>query len=310
MKKLVAFVLLGCSLACSGFIGLDLRPSFSFEIFSSPYYRILNKKQAPAANAKIGFVPVMLDARAARNLTFKDAWTQPLLQAMTRFTRDSLKLAEVNVETNKLTDAPDIFLGSVLQGERPHYILADCPDPKSSPEYCLKIGGQAGSKAWMEKLKAAMAKQGLDYALILQLGEGYIYPNGQMKKLNRMIETRKAPQAGLDMGTNYWLPMSQKWVATNKPIDVLFMKGMLVTKEGKVLRLGAEGITAASKAHFLEQVVNISHEFSEEELNAVENNVRREDLPGQPVSWQVAARQLVQTLSASNLNTSGGYIQQ
>jgi hypothetical protein len=155
-----------------------------------------------------------------------------------------------------------------------------------------------------------MAARNLDYLLVFQLGEGYIYPNGKMKKVNAMVETRKAPQAGLDMGTDFWLPMSQKLVATNKPIDVLFVKGMLLDKERKALRLGAEGITAASKASFMEQVVNISHEFSEAELNEIEKELRRNDLPEQPLNWQVAVQNLVKTLTNANLKTSAGYIQQ
>lgn len=311
MKRIFVATLLFVSIAFSGFIGLDLRPSFSYEIFRSPYYRI-EKKNAPLAGAKVGFVPVFLDARAQVNPTFSDARMPQLLQALNRFVTDSLNLSPLQLPVYSVPPTqdqlPDIFLGSILQGQRPLYITTDCAQAKESPEYCVRIAGQLGSKAWMEQLKNTMAKQQLDYTIVLQLGEGYLYPNGKIKKVNAVVETRHAPPAGLDMGTNFWLPMSQKLVATNKPIDVLFVKGFLIGKDGKVARFGAEGITAASKAHFLEQVVNISHEFSEAELNAVENEVRRDDLPAKPLSWQVATRNLVSTLTDANLKTSGGYV--
>src|SRR5688572_30310209 len=309
MKKIFIASLLIISATFSGFIGLDLRPSFSYEIFRSPYYRIV-KKNAPLAGAKVGFVAATLDARAAVNPTFTDARMPQLLQAVTRFAQDSLKLKMAPVTTQKQADLPDLFLGSVLQGQRPLYITTDCAQGNESPEYCVRIAGQLGSKAWMQSLLAEMNKQQLDYAIVLQLGEGYIYPNGKMKKVNAVVETRHAPQAGLDMGTNFWLPMSQKLVATNKPIDVLFVKGFLIGKDGKVARFGAEGITAASKARFLEQAVNISYEFSEAELNAVENDLRRDDLPNKPLNWQMATRNLVKTLTDANLQTSGGYVKQ
>jgi hypothetical protein len=309
MKKIAVFALLLLAGISSAFTGLDLRPSFAYEIFSSPYYRIL-KKTMPAANARIGFVPVSLDARALEVPTYKDSQIPSLLNAMTAFAQDSLRLQKLHVSAAKPTDAPDIFLGSILQGQPPQYLTLDCASAKESPEYCLRIAGQAGSKAWMQQLLAEMAKQNLDYALVLQLGEGYIYPNGKMRKVNALVETRHAPQAALDMGTDFWVPMSQKLVATNKPIDVLFIKGLLIGKDGKIIRAGGEGITAASKAKFLEQVVNISHEFSEAELNSVEHELRRDDLPGKPLNWQAASRQLVKTLTNSNLATSGGYIKQ
>ncbi|KAA9339965.1 hypothetical protein [Adhaeribacter soli] len=307
MKKILLTSLLLCGFLFTGFIGLDLRPSFSYEIFRSPYYRLI-RKTAPAANAQIGFVAATLDARAMENPTFKDARMPALLEAINQYVQDSLSLQPLNISTPKLIDGPDIFLGSVLQGQRPLYITADCPQEKESPEYCIRLAGQLGNKAWMQQLQEQISKNNLDYALVLQIGEGYLYPNGKMKRVNALIEKRSAPQAGLDMGTNFWLPMSQKLVATNKPIDVLFIKGFLIRKDGKVIRLGGEGITAASKARFLEQAVNISHEFSEEELNSVQNNVRREDLPGRPLNWQIAARHLVKTLTNPNLESRGGYI--
>jgi len=67
----------------------------------------------------------------------------------------------------------------------------------------------------------------------------------------------------------------------------------------RAVRYGAEGITAASKAGFLEQAVNISHEFSEAELNAIENDLRRTDLPDQPLNWQMAAQNLTHMLTRS-----------
>jgi len=309
MKRFLVGALLLCSVALTGFIGLDLRPTFSYEIFSSPYYRIL-KKTAPTHNTNIGFLPVYLDAHAQKNPTFSDAKMPELMRAMDAYLANDLKLAAVPESDFQKAQWPDLFLGSVLGPQKPMYILGDCPQGKEFPDQCLRIGGQLGSKAWMQQLKERMAARSLDYVIVFQLGEGYIYPNGKMKKVNALVETRKAPQAGLDMGTDFWLPMSQKLVATNKPIDVLFVKGMLIDKEGKALRIGAEGITAASKASFLEQVVNISHEFSEAELNEIENDLRRTDLPEQPLNWQVAAQNLVKTLTNSNLKTANGYIQQ
>ncbi|MFC5270902.1 hypothetical protein [Adhaeribacter terreus] len=303
MKRVLLSALLVCSIAFSGFVGLDLRQSFSYEIFSSPYYKTL-KKNLPAANAKIGYVAVTLDSRARQNPTFTDARMPQLQQAINKFLSDSLQMPAVQMPVyNELYNAkyfPDLFLGSVLGPQKPMYVLADCPQEKEFPEYCVRLAGQMGSKAWMQQLKNLMATQKLDYVIVYQLGEGYLYPNGKTKKVNALVETRKSPPAGLDMGTDFWLPMSQKLVATNKPIDVLFLKGLLIDKEGKAIRYGAEGITAASKAGFLEQTVNIAHEFSEAELNAIENDLRRTDLPAQPLNWQVAAQNLTRMLTSSN----------
>src|SRR6478735_447112 len=130
MKRLVVACLLIGALGFSGFIGLDLRPTFSYAIFSSPYYKNL-KKNLPAPEARIGYLPLTLDAHARQNLTFMDAKMPQLMQAMNIFLGNNLKMEPLQMPAqNELANEknlPDLFLGSVLGPQKPMYVLADCP---------------------------------------------------------------------------------------------------------------------------------------------------------------------------------------
>lgn len=86
--------------------------------------------------------------------------------------------------------------------------------------------------------------------------------------------------------------------AMDSPVEVLLVQGMLIGLDGRVLRVGAEGILAQD-SRFLVQMAGAREEIRDPVLGVVLTHVRREDLPGRPPSWEVALDELVEGLTAA-----------
>jgi len=70
----------------------------------------------------------------------------------------------------------------------------------------------------------------------------------------------------------------------------------LVDRDGKALRIGAEGFVAR-RTRLLVSAVGGQELLGDEDVRAA-RTARREDLPGAPLAWQVALRRLVSSLTA------------
>jgi hypothetical protein len=81
-------------------------------------------------------------------------------------------------------------------------------------------------------------------------------------------------------------------------VPVLQLTGALIDSTGKAVRIGAEGI-AAQRTRLLVSSVGGQELFGDEEVTKV-RIARREDLPGQPLAWEVAMRTLVAELTGQS----------
>ena len=79
------------------------------------------------------------------------------------------------------------------------------------------------------------------------------------------------------------------------PVSVLQVTGAVVDREGKAVRIGAEGFYA-HRTRLLVAAVGAQEVLRDEDIKAVRAQ-RREDLPGQPLAWQVAMRELATRLT-------------
>ena len=93
------------------------------------------------------------------------------------------------------------------------------------------------------------------------------------------------------LGTNNEQPV-RFLSAEPKPVEVLQITGMLVDPNGQVVRAGAEGIIARDSPFWV-QVLEAGRDIDNAAIEAVLSNERRDDLPGAPLSWQVAIDNLL-----------------
>lgn len=83
--------------------------------------------------------------------------------------------------------------------------------------------------------------------------------------------------------------------AIDKPIEVLQLAGVVLDANGSELCAGAEGIVG-NDAPFWVQVLEAGKDIDDELIAHVLTTERRDDVPGAPLNWQVAADQLLWNL--------------
>ena len=98
----------------------------------------------------------------------------------------------------------------------------------------------------------------------------------------------------LELGTGY--TANFPWLTSlDTPIQVVQLTGALVSPDGRAVRIAAEGMLAR-RTDLLTSSIGGQKLITDEEIELLRLQ-RREDLPGQPLTWQVAMRHLVLALT-------------
>jgi hypothetical protein len=96
------------------------------------------------------------------------------------------------------------------------------------------------------------------------------------------------------LGTGHEVPV-KFLTAEDKLMQVLQVTGLLVGADGRVLRAGAEGVLGRDTP-FKVQIFDVEKLLDDETLQAALDTERRQDLPGVPLSLEVAVDNLVAQL--------------
>ena len=140
------------------------------------------------------------------------------------------------------------------------------------------------SASWTEWARAVMDSAGAARALVLTLEVGQYWTHQRGLRGDKEVQ----------LGTNYSVPVP--WLTSlETPVTVLQLTGALVDRDGKAVRIGAEGLVAR-RTRLLVSAVGGQELLSGEDVERLRTS-RREDLPGQPLVWQVALRTLVTQLT-------------
>jgi len=238
----------------------------------------------PIAYQRGTTTPSMFDLRA-------DAGTPmgALLDDMNRYL-DSLGVAKRLVVVGGRGTPPDVMFGCRTNGMLPD----DCVDRDSlegAPRGifnkdvgALRLAVGRPSKDWTTWADSTMAAANVSNALVLTLEVGDYYLQQKGLKGSKQVE----------LGTGY--TVSFPWMTSlDTPVNVLQLTGALMDREGKAVRIGAEGMLA-KRTSFKVSVLGAQSMVSDEDVAAL-RTARREDLPGQPLVWQVALRGLVRELT-------------
>lgn len=99
----------------------------------------------------------------------------------------------------------------------------------------------------------------------------------------------------LELGTQHKATLP--WLTSvETPVSVLQLTGALVDHDGKAVRIGAEGFHAR-RTRLAVSAIGAHETLTDDDVRAA-ISARREELPGRPLAWQVAMRQLVTNLTA------------
>lgn len=136
------------------------------------------------------------------------------------------------------------------------------------------------SKEWIGWINEVAMAQQVDRVLVVTLEIGD-YLMKQEGLLGRKV---------LELGTGH--RASLPWLTSlETPVSVLQLTASLVDRQGKAVRIGAEGFYAR-RTRLVVSSFGAQELIRDEDLVAAAT-ARREDLPGAPLAWQVAMRELV-----------------
>jgi hypothetical protein len=204
--------------------------------------------------------------------------------------------AELRVDDERLaallgekSGAPEIVFGCEpeFSGEAvrvgKYYHSAGCQEPEKDAGLHNALIVQNPTKQWREVAGATLAADSAQFLLLVSLRIGDQYPwSGWSGK-------------GIRLGSGY--DLSLPWLsAIDRPVTVVQLVGTVVNREGKVVRSGAEGLLA-SKPGALATLLGGQQAVSDRQLAELVFATRRDDLPGQPLAWEIALRTLVSELT-------------
>ena len=143
-----------------------------------------------------------------------------------------------------------------------------------------------GSQEWAGWAAGELERAQADALLLITLELADYWPR------SRGITAQKE----VELGTGY--VQSLPWLtAQDRPVQVLQLTGALIGRDGKAIRIGAEGLFAR-RTRLLAGAFGIREMVSDDDVARL-TTLRREDLAGQPLVWQVALRNLVQGLAGT-----------
>lgn len=177
--------------------------------------------------------------------------------------------------------APDVRFGCETDAAGDCAEIGEQPGEIGDPVMHLAVGRP--SAEWVAGLEAALGGDSA-LVLVLTLEVGQYYP----QQLNF------AGSKAVELGTDHTVRLP--WLTSlETPVSVVQLTGALVNREGRAVRIGAEGMHArrtglAASGFGLQALIR------DEDVETL-RQVRREDVPGQPLVWQVAVRNLVAGLA-------------
>ena len=193
---------------------------------------------------------------------------------------DSLRMSVSAVAAPETGTAPDTRFGCNTDA------AGDCTEEgevtSSNRQLQLSVGRP--SEDWIAWLASALDSTRAEEALVITLELGQYWPRQKGLSLSKEVE----------LGTGY--TVSVPWLTSlEKPVAVVQLTGALVGRDGRAVRIGAEGLIA-KRTNIGLSSIGVQSLISDEDLERL-RTLRREDLPGQPLVWQVALRTLVAQLT-------------
>jgi len=178
----------------------------------------------------------------------------------------------------RLQGWPDIRFGVRRGGAGPDGIPRGLTEIDTSEPRRMNFEVEGPSKTWKRDVSAAMADS-VSVVVSVQLGFDELWVRQKDWKGNKTIE----------IGTDHAVPVP--WLTSlDDPVQVLMLTGAVSDRNGKVLRVGAEGILAR-RTGMTASVIGVQEVLTEKDLASL-----MEAGAGQDPAWRVALRRLIANL--------------
>ena len=238
----------------------------------------------------VGYFPIVFQRGATQEENFDpkagaDTPLGALVADMNRFV-DSLRVARPLAENLVPPGTPPNVEFGCIRTESPY----DCDerDPSGArgggDRRNLRLAVGRPSDDWTQWAARAMAGAGVPNALVItaEISDYYIQQRG--------LAGRKE----VELGTGY--TVSLPWMTgLDTPVNVLQLTGALMDSTGEAVRIGAEGLVAR-RTGIIAGSFGTQRVVTNDDVEQL-RSARRTDLPGQPLVWQVALRNLLAELT-------------
>jgi hypothetical protein len=237
-----------------------------------------------AGASRIAHLPIRYQRGAEQPASFEPSATSGsavanLLAEMNAYL-DSLSQTRVTPKSAEAGTAPDVRFGCTAA------VMGDCQDegePNSSNRR-LDLSVARPSTEWITWLGTTLDQVPADQALIITLELANYWPRQKGFGGSKEVE----------LGTGY--SVSIPWLTSlEKPVAVVQLTAALVGRDGKAVRIGAEGLMAR-RSNIVTSALGVQRLISDEDIEKL-RTLRRDDLPGQPLVWRTALRSLVAQLT-------------
>lgn len=177
---------------------------------------------------------------------------------------------------------PDVRFGCISDA------FGDCLEagdaaPGGGPQ-AMRIAVGRPSQAWIDWTAALRARENVTHVLVLtlELSNYLVRQHGVMGDKE------------VELGDGYTVNLP--WLTSlETPVAVVQLTGALVGPDGRAVRIGAEGLLA-KHTRLLVSSLGDHESISLDDLARV-RELRRADLPGNPLVWQVALQSLSRSLA-------------
>jgi hypothetical protein len=263
----------------------------------APYYAG-NGGGATDRDAKIGHLPIAFQRGASDASIFdprdgSGSNIDRLLDEMNAYL-DSLGVSTRLVEGRRVSAVaheatrtpPDVRFGCAPRLGLPGNDCAERGDSALGRGYqAMQLAVGRPSSEWIAWNRETTASTGTSRTLVITLEVAQYLVRQEGWRGTKVLE--------LGTGHKTTLP----WLTSlETPVTVLQLTGALVDRDGRALRIGAEGVHAR-RTRLLVSAMGGEELLDVDDVRAVSTE-RRDDLPGRPLAWRVALRQLVTSLTA------------
>ena len=232
-------------------------------------------------SSTVGHLPICLDTNTQESFLFVERRNvlEPLLDVMNDFIdslRVSLPLTEINLALN---NRPQVYVG-INNSALPFKDMGN--DNINEHKNIIHIIGP--SQVWSDKITTVMDYKKLDNLICLNLGFSQYWVCQKNLPGHKVLE--------LGTGNVKEIP----WLMDmDTPIEVFHITGALLSREGKVIKAGAEGIIY-KRTGMLSSLFDLQETIRKSDIESLLTKDRYNDLPGAPLKWQVAIQNIVAQL--------------
>jgi hypothetical protein len=180
---------------------------------------------------------------------------------------------------------PDVQFGCVTDASGDCATAGDdAPEVAEVGRPCQRLAVARPSAEWVTWLGGALDGARADRALVLTLEVGQYMPRQRSLRGDKEVE----------LGTGHAVPLP--WLTSlETPVSVLQLTGALVGRDGRAVRIGAEGLLAR-RTRLAVSALGTQQLISPEDVERL-RTARRDDLADRPLVWQAAVRRMAAELT-------------